>query len=118
MSPRVDRRQQVEQRRVGRVMVVTRHPRAGREIAAFGGSRMFRGKDVLDIGTGNGRLAFDIARHARRVLGIDPSDESVQGARAKARRLGLRNLEFRVGDAAALDVGKERFDLALFSWSL
>ena len=118
MSPRPDRRQHVDDTPLGRVMVVTRHPRAGREIAAFGGSRMFRGKDVLDIGTGNGRLAFDVARLARRVVGIDPSDESVRSARAKARRLGLGNVEFRVGDAAALDVGRERFDLALFSWSI
>jgi ubiquinone/menaquinone biosynthesis C-methylase UbiE len=114
----VGRGHYVTETRIGRVMVVTRHPRAGREIAAFGGARMFRGKDVLDIGTGNGRLAFDVARYARRVVGIDPSDESVRAARAKAQRLGLHNLEFRVGDAAALDVGKERYDLALFSWSL
>lgn len=99
-------------------MVVTRHPRAGREIRAMGGARTFRGKDVLDIGTGNGRLAFDLARYARTVLGIDPSEESVRGARETAAAKGLRNIEFRVGDAAALDVGRRRFDLAIFSWSL
>ncbi|MDE3101006.1 MAG: class I SAM-dependent methyltransferase [Chloroflexota bacterium] len=99
-------------------MVVTRHPRAGREVRAFGGAGLFRGKDVLDVGTGNGRLAFDVAAYARRVLGIDPSDESVRAARARAETEGIHNVEFRVGDAAALDVGRERFDLALFSWSL
>lgn len=99
-------------------MVVTRHPRAGREIRAFGGAGLFRGKDVLDVGTGNGRLALDLARHARRVLGIDPSEESVSVARKRAEVEGLRNVEFRVGDAASLDVGRARFDIALFSWSL
>jgi ubiquinone/menaquinone biosynthesis C-methylase UbiE len=108
----------VKETRVGRVMVVTRHPRQGREVTAFGGPGIFRGKDVLDIGTGNGRLALDIARYARSVLGIDPSDESVRGARAEAARLGRRNAEFRAGDATALDVGRRRFDLAIFSWSL
>ncbi len=104
--------------RVGRVMVVTRHPRTGREVRAFGGATLFRGKDVLDIGTGNGRLAFDVARYARRVIGIDPSEGSVRVAHETAEAAGLRNVSFQVGDAAALDVGRERFDLAIFSWSL
>ena len=104
--------------RVGRVMVVTRHPRSGREVEALGGARRFRGKDVLDIGTGNGRLAFDLARHARRVVGVDPSPGSIAAARARAAQLGLRNAEFRVGTAQELDVGRDRFDVAIFSWSL
>ncbi len=99
-------------------MVVTRHPRAGREVRAFGGARLFRGKDVLDIGTGTGRLAFDVAPYARRVVGIDPSEGSVRVAREKAAERGLSNIEFAVGDAAALDVGRKRFDVAIFSWSL
>jgi len=98
--------------------VVTRHPKAGHEIRAFGGPARFRGKDVLDIGTGNGRLAFDAARYARRVVGIDPSGDAVRVAREKAERLGLTNVTFRVGSAQELDVGRERFDLAIFSWSL
>jgi ubiquinone/menaquinone biosynthesis C-methylase UbiE len=102
----------------GRVMVVTRHPRTGREVEALGGTRVFRGKNVLDIGAGDGRLSFDIARYARSVLGVDPSEDSIRAAREKAKELGLRNVEFRVGDAAVLDVGAERFDVAVFSWSL
>ena len=102
----------------GRIVVVTRHPRAGRDIAAFGGARRFRGKDVLDIGTGNGRLTLDVARYARRVVGLDPSEDAIRVARDKAARLVLRNVEFVVGSAQELDVGRERFDVAIFSWSL
>ena len=104
--------------RAGRVVVVTRHPRAGREIAALGGAKRFRGRTVIDIGTGNGRLAFDVARHARRVLGVDPSDGAVEVGRRQADARGIRNVEFRVGSAQRLDGIKERFDIALFSWSL
>lgn len=118
MSAAPKRGAYVKETRVGRVMVVTRHPRTGREVRAFGGARLFRGKDVVDIGTGNGRLALDVARYARRVVGIDPSEGSVRVARETADAQGLRNVSFRVGDAAALDVGRERFDLAIFSWSL
>jgi ubiquinone/menaquinone biosynthesis C-methylase UbiE len=102
----------------GRFVVVTRHPRTGREIEAFGGARRFRGKDVIDIGTGNGRLALDAARVARRVLGVDPYPDAIAWAREAARKRGLWNVEFRVGDARDLDVGRERFDLAILSWSL
>lgn len=104
--------------REGRVIVVTRHPRAGREIAALGGAKRFRGRDVIDIGTGNGRLAFDAARYARRVLGVDPSDGAIEIARRQADARGIRNVEFRAGGAQRLDGIKDRFDIALFSWSL
>ena len=102
----------------GRFVIVSRHPRSGREIEAFGGARVFRGKSVIDIGTGNGRLAFDASRVARRVVGVDPYGPAVDMARGKAEREGIRNLEFRVADARELDTGRERFDLAILSWSL
>jgi ubiquinone/menaquinone biosynthesis C-methylase UbiE len=104
--------------RAGRVVVVTRHPRSGREIEAFGGARRFRGRDVLDIGTGNGRLAFDAARYARHVTGVDPSDGAIEIARRQADARGIRNVDFRVGSAQDLDAIRERYDIALFSWSL
>ncbi|MBI2773770.1 MAG: class I SAM-dependent methyltransferase [Chloroflexi bacterium] len=85
---------------------------------AFGGRRLFGGKDVLDVGTGDGRLAFDVAPLARRVVGVDPSDEAVGAARSAAAGHGLANVEFRTGDARALHVGRHRFDVAIFSWSL
>ena len=102
---------------VGRVVTVVRHPRAGREVALLGRAR-FRGNDVLDIGSGDGRLSFDLARAARSVLGVDPSPEAVAGASARARALGLANVRFAVGAAQVLAVGRRRFDVAVFSWSL
>lgn len=104
--------------RAGRIVVVTRHPRAGREIEAFGGAARFGGKEVLDIGTGNGRLAFDAARYARRVTGVDPSDGAIEIARRQADARGVRNVDFRVSSAQDLDAIRERYDIAIFSWSL
>ena len=78
----------------------------------------FRDRDVLDIGTGTGRLALIIAPLARSVLGLDPDPEGIREARAEARRRGLRNVRFAVSTAQDLGVGRERFDTALFSWSL
>jgi len=103
----------------GRSLIVTRHPRSGREIEAFGGVRRFRGKKVIDIGTGNGRLAFDAARVARYVVGVDPDPGAVAMARERCEREMVMNLEFRVGDARDLATRRrERFDVAIFSWSL
>jgi ubiquinone/menaquinone biosynthesis C-methylase UbiE len=103
---------------VGRFICVTRHPRGGREVAALGGARRFGGKDVLDIGTGDGRLAFDLARFARRVVAVDPQADAVERALHRRTALGLRNLDFRTGDAVRLDLGRARFDVAVFTWSL
>ena len=77
-----------------------------------------RGKDVLDIGTGTGRLALLIAPIARSVVGQDPDPSGIREARRDARRLGIRNARFAVSTAQDLGVGRERFDTALFSWSL
>jgi ubiquinone/menaquinone biosynthesis C-methylase UbiE len=103
----------------GRFVIVSRHPRSGREIEAFGGARVFRGKKVVDIGTGIGRLAFDAARVARHVVGVDPYEDAIRTARQQAEREGIKNLEFRVGDARTFAPRPgERFDLAILSWSL
>jgi ubiquinone/menaquinone biosynthesis C-methylase UbiE len=103
----------------GRFVIVSRHPRSGREIEAFGGARVFRGKSVIDIGTGVGRLAFDAARVARHVVGIDPYEDAIRSAREQAKREGITNLEFRVGDARTFSPRPgERFDRAILSWSL
>lgn len=104
--------------RVGRVGTVMRAPRPGREVTALGGLKRFKGRDVVDIGTGDGRLAFDLASCARTVLGVDPSPEAIAAASDRAKELGLRNMRFAVGDARTLDVGRERWDVAIFSWSL
>ena len=88
------------------------------ELRRLRADRFFRGTDVLDIGTGTGRLAWIIAPIARSVVGIDPDPEGIRAARREARRRGLRNVRFEVSTAQDLGVGRGRFDTALFSWSL
>ena len=88
------------------------------ELRRLRADRFFRDKDVLDIGTGIGRLAWIIAPLARSVVGLDPDREGIREARSEARRRGLRNVRFEVSTAQDLGVGRERFDTALFSWSL
>jgi release factor glutamine methyltransferase len=65
---------------------------------------------LLDIGTGSGCIAVTLAqlRPRARVIATDASAAALEVARSNARRHGLENVEFRLGDAFAPVVG-ERF---------
>jgi len=76
-----------------------------------------RRKRVLDVGTGEGYLAFKLADAGFDVLGIDSSEfdyskDSIRRAREKAE--GRRNLEFRLCDVRSLGRTR-RFDYVVSS---
>jgi ubiquinone/menaquinone biosynthesis C-methylase UbiE len=88
------------------------------ELKQLGGPTRFGGKRLLDIGTGDGRLAIAAAALARTVVGIDPDHEAIRRARTEVRSQRLQNVSFRVRGAQHLGLGRERFDVAVFTWSL
>src|SRR5918994_6041335 len=50
-----------------------------------------RGRRVLDVGCGTGRLAIVLAeRHAAKVWGVDPSAEMLEVARRKQPAIGWK----------------------------
>lgn len=98
--------------------VTTRRPAAAREIRLLGVDRLARGARVLEVGTGTGRLALGYAASARSVLAIDPDAGAIEHACESAARLGLANVRFAAITAQELDVGRERFDLAVLAWAL
>lgn len=92
----------------------------GNEIDALFDMVELEGREVLEIGCGDGRLTWRYADRVARVTAIEPFSDSI--ARANARlaeapneRIEFRNVTFE-GFAAASDA--DVFDVALLSWSL
>jgi ArsR family transcriptional regulator len=73
---------------------------------------------IADIGAGEGTLSLLLAQRAEYVTGIDNSEKMVEYAQGVARRSGLKNVEFRLGDLEELPLADASVDLALFSQSL
>src|SRR5256885_4271530 len=67
---------------------------------------------VLDVGCGTGFLALRFAELGHTVTGIDLSPQMIDRARRKAEQAG-RQIDFRVGDATALDWPDETYDLVV-----
>ena len=87
----------------------------GAEAAAIRAVAELRGKHVLDVGCGKGRLTAVAAADAAYVYAFDTNADAVAAAQAAVASDGVR---FAVHDIDALDVERERFDLALCGWSL
>jgi ArsR family transcriptional regulator len=73
---------------------------------------------IADIGAGEGTLSLLLAQRAELVIGIDNSGKMVEYATGVARRSGVKNVEFRLGDLEELPIPDASVDLALFSQSL
>ena len=68
--------------------------------------------EIVDIGTGTGRILGLLAERAERGIGIDTSREMLTVARANLERQGLRHVEVRHGDMTQLPLSSGTFDLA------
>jgi ubiquinone/menaquinone biosynthesis C-methylase UbiE len=90
----------------------------GAEPAAIAAVVELDGKWVLEMGCGAGRLTRFAAGRAGHVHAFDPKPERVAEAAAGLPRELRERVQFAVHDADALDVERERFDLALCGWSL
>ncbi|HET9920557.1 MAG TPA: bifunctional 2-polyprenyl-6-hydroxyphenol methylase/3-demethylubiquinol 3-O-methyltransferase UbiG [Ktedonobacteraceae bacterium] len=69
-----------------------------------------RGKETLDIGCGGGLLAEEFARIGCKVTGIDPSEPSIEVARAHEQQSDL-NITYLVGVGEHLPFADATFDI-------
>ena len=79
------------------------------------------GQRVLDVATGIGEPALTACRRvgdSGYVLATDISPEMLEIGRRGAQHEGLNNIDFKVGDAATIDIPSSSFDAALCRWGL
>ena len=72
-------------------------------------------KDVLEIATGTGIIALEIAQNSKQVYGCDISPEMIKIAVEKLNAAKLHNVEFKVQDAYHLTYKQESFDVVIAS---
>jgi len=66
--------------------------------------------NLLDIGTGTGRMLQLLSARVNRGLGIDTSRDMLAVARANLGSCGIRNCHVRLGDMYRLELNDESFD--------
>ena len=81
-------------------------------------ARPGRGR-VLDVATGTGDMALELARYTSSVIGLDLCQEMISRGQIKTEKRGLeKRVDFVVGDALALPFGDNSFDCALNGFAL
>ncbi len=73
---------------------------------------------VADLGAGEGLLSELLARRCKRVIAVDNSEKIVAFGAAKAKKNGLKNLDFRLGDLQNPPVEAGSVDLVILSQAL
>ncbi len=69
--------------------------------------------DLVDIGSGHGRILKLLASRARHAVGVDIDSDARRFARAEVLLAGLPNCTLRQGDMYRLPLGDNEFDTAI-----
>jgi SAM-dependent methyltransferase len=72
------------------------------------------GQRILDLGTGTGVIARQLAQQGAQVVGVDISEEQIAAARALARSEGV-DVEFHVAPAEATTLSERSFNIVTAS---
>src|SRR2546426_7110767 len=92
----------------------------GRSWQAFGHLllRILPPLTVADLGSGEGLLSELLARRCTKVIAVDNSEKMVAFGANKAKKNGLKNLEFRLGDLENPPIEPQSVDLVILSQAL
>jgi len=72
-----------------------------------------RGKTLLDLGCGTGRLSFQFAKKCKKVVGVDFAEGMIEQANNYAKEHNISNTQFFVSDLQKVDFD-ETFDIVFF----
>lgn len=75
------------------------------------------GKKVLELGTGTGRITFNLVKYAKHVTSVDGDKDSLQYCKDKADEKKIKNLTFIQKNIKNINEIKEKFDVIVSGWS-
>jgi ubiquinone/menaquinone biosynthesis C-methylase UbiE/DNA-binding transcriptional ArsR family regulator len=73
---------------------------------------------IVDLGAGEGTLSQLLAQRARKVIAVDNSPRMVEFGSKLAKKHGVKNLEYRLGDIEDPPIARNNVDLAILSQAL
>jgi len=73
---------------------------------------------IADLGAGDGTISQLMAERAKRVIAIDNSEKMVEFGGELAKKHGITNLEYRLGDLEDVPIRTGTVDLAFLSQAL
>jgi ubiquinone/menaquinone biosynthesis C-methylase UbiE len=88
------------------------------EVRALRRAADWRGKRVVEIGCGDGRLTLRLAKLGALVDAVDPDRGMLRLARRSLPTRLAQAVHFRRGHAERLPFQDQTFDIAIFAWSL
>jgi ubiquinone/menaquinone biosynthesis C-methylase UbiE len=92
---------------------------ARNELRALKRVTSWRGKQVLEVGCGDGRLTQRLASlGAAKIIALDPDAKLIRIARQNVAERFAHRISFRVGHAERLSFRANSFDRVVFSWVL
>jgi 2-polyprenyl-3-methyl-5-hydroxy-6-metoxy-1,4-benzoquinol methylase len=88
------------------------------EIQALKGVTDWRGKRVLEVGCGDGRLTKRLAQLGAIIYANDPNAGLIARARKNLPQRFANKVSYKVGRTERLAHASEAFDIVVFSWLL
>lgn len=70
----------------------------------------FKNKVIADIGSGSGKSTFGLAKYSKYVIGIEPEDAMRKLAIKNAKKIGVKNIEFKKGELKKMPLEKNSVD--------
>lgn len=73
---------------------------------------------IADLGAGEGTISQLMAQRAKKVIAIDNSEKMVEFGSELAKKHGIRNLEYRLGELEDVPIRRATVDVAFLSQAL